>query len=79
MDILRAKESDMVVLGVVGSPRKNGRTSRLIDAALEGPRSKGTATKKIYLVDYRIGPFTGSGGSGQSFQYCPEELSGLCE
>lgn len=53
----------MVVLGIVGSPRKNGRTSKLIDAALEGARSKGVATKKKHLVDYEIRPSTGSGGS----------------
>ena len=69
----------MVVLGIVGSPRKNGRTSKLIDAALEGARSKGVATKKKYLVDYEIRPFTGSGGSSEAVQHCPEELSRLCE
>lgn len=68
----------MVVLGIVGSPRKNGRTNRLIDAALEGA-SKGEATKKIYLVDYEIKPFTGLGGTDEAFRYCPEELSRICE
>mgnify|MGYP001094844771 CR=1 FL=1 len=69
----------MVVLGIVGSPRKNGRTNKLIDAALEGARSAGVETKKLYLVDYEIKPFTGSGGSEEAFRYCPEELSRLCE
>jgi len=69
----------MFVLGIVGSPRKNGRTSLLIDAALEGAKSRGAETKKIYLVDHEIKPFTGSGGSDEAFLYCPEELSRLCE
>lgn len=69
----------MVVLGIVGSPRKNGRTNRLIDAALAGARSSGAEIMKIYLVDYEVKPFTGSGGSREAFQYCPEELSRLCE
>lgn len=69
----------MVVLGIVGSPRKNGRTDSLINAALEGAKSKGVVTKKVYLVDYEIKPFTGVGGSTEAFLYCPEELSRLCE
>jgi len=68
----------LVVLGIVGSPRKNGRTNSLIDAALEGAKSRGAETKKIYLVDYAIKPFTGSGGSSEAFKYCPEDLSRLC-
>jgi len=68
----------LVVLGIVGSPRKNGRTNSLIDAALEGVRSRGVEAKKVYLVDYQIKPFTGSGGSSEAFRYCPEDLSKLC-
>jgi multimeric flavodoxin WrbA len=69
----------MDYIGIVGSPRKNGRTNMLIDAALEGAKSMGVETKKIYLIDYEIKPFTGSGGSEEAYSYCPEELSGLCE
>lgn len=69
----------MVVLGIVGSPRKNGRTNSLIDAALTGAQSREVQTKKIYLVDYPIKPFTGSGGASEASRYCPEELSRLCE
>jgi len=69
----------MAVLGIVGSPRKNGRTNQLIEAALEGAKSRSAATKKVYLVDYDIRPFTGSGGSTEAFHCCPEELSRLCE
>jgi len=69
----------MVVLGIVGSPRKNGRTNRLIDAALEGADSKGAETKKIYLVDYEVKQFKGLDGPGEANTYCPEELSKLAE
>jgi len=69
----------MVVLGIVGSPRKNGKTNSLVDAALDGAESRGVETKKAFLVDYDIRSFTGSGGSEEAFQYCPEELSRLCE
>ena len=69
----------MVVIGIVGSPRKNGRTNSLVEAALDGARSRSVETKKIFLVDYNIRSFTGSGGSEEAFQYCPQELSKLCE
>lgn len=69
----------MVILGIVGSPRKNGRTNRLLDAALEGARSQGAEASKIYLTDYEIRPFTGSGGAPEAYPYCPEDLSRLCE
>ena len=69
----------MLVLGIVGSPRKNGRTSALIDAALSGAASAGAEAKKIYLVDYDVRPFTGGGGSADANTYCPEDLSALCE
>ena len=68
-----------IVLGIVGSPRKDGRTNGLIDAALEGAKSGGVEARKIYLVDYEIRPYTGSGGSSEAFSYCPDELSMLCE
>lgn len=69
----------MLILGIVGSPRKNGRTSALMDAALEGAASLGAKSQKIYLIDYDIKPFTGSGGAEQGSRYCPKELSALCD
>ena len=69
----------MVVIGIVGSPRKNGRTNSLVQAALDGAESRDVDTKKVYLVDYNIRSFTGLGGSVEAFKYCPEELSKLCE
>ena len=69
----------MIVLGIVGSPRKNGLTNRLVEAALKGAAAKGATVRKVYLVDYAIRPFTGSGGSVEANDYCPEELSNLCE
>ena len=65
----------MVILGIVGSPRKNGLTNRLVDAALEGAQIRGASIKKIYLVDYDIQQFKGSGGSVEAYKHCPEALS----
>lgn len=68
----------MMILGIVGSPRKNGRTNRLVEATLNGAKSDGVIIKKIFLVDYEIKPFTGQ-REEEAQQYCPEELSSLCE
>jgi multimeric flavodoxin WrbA len=68
----------MLVLGIVGSPRKNGRTNQLVDAALSGAAAQGATTKKIFLADYAIKPFLGTGGSEEAFGYSPQELSQLC-
>jgi multimeric flavodoxin WrbA len=68
----------MMVLGIVGSPRKNGRTNELVSAALEGAAAAGAEARKIYLGDYAIQPFLGSGGSGEAFGVSPKELSVLC-
>jgi len=68
----------MSVLGIVGSPRKNGRTNELVSAALNGAESEGADTRKIYLADFDVKPYMGAGGSIEAFEYCPEELSKIC-
>jgi NAD(P)H-dependent FMN reductase len=42
------------VLGVVGSPHREGRTNSLVTRALEGAQKAGAQTEIIYLVDYEI-------------------------
>ncbi len=69
----------MVIIGIVGSPRKNMRTDILVDAALDGAKSRDVKTEKIYLVDYKIKTFTGQGDSEEAFKYSPEDLNKLCE
>jgi len=41
----------MKILGVLGSPRKNGNSDLLLDEALKGARSKGAQVEKICLYD----------------------------
>ncbi|MGI5915130.1 MAG: flavodoxin family protein [Anaerolineae bacterium] len=65
----------MYILGIVGSPRKAGRSNELADAALAGASGAGAETAKLYLVDYDIKPFTGQGGSEEGGRFCPAELS----
>jgi len=69
----------MLILGIVGSPRKNGRTHTLVDAALGGAAQGGAETQKLYLIDYAIKPFAGSGGAEEGVRFCPPELSERCE
>jgi multimeric flavodoxin WrbA len=68
----------MLVSGIVGSPRKNGRTNELVSAALNGAKSEGADTRKICLADFDIKAYMGAGGSIEAFEYCPEELSKIC-
>lgn len=42
------------VLGVVGSPRKNGNTHVLVSKILEGVKSRGISTATIFLNDLTI-------------------------
>jgi multimeric flavodoxin WrbA len=44
------------ILGVVGSPRRNGNTESLVDAILEGASSAGASSEKIRLSELAIGP-----------------------
>ncbi len=42
------------ILGITGSPRKNGNTQVLISKILEGACDKGAATDNIFLGDMTI-------------------------
>jgi len=46
----------MLVLGIVGSPRKNGNTEILMKEALEVCKKEGLQTELIHLADLRIEP-----------------------
>lgn len=65
----------MQILGLVGSPRKNGRSNELVSAALAGALEANAQVRKLYLVDYDIKAFVGQGGSDEGARFCPAELS----
>ncbi len=46
----------MKVLGIVGSPRREGHTARLVEAVLRGAKEAGHEAKIFYLCDLDIGP-----------------------
>jgi len=62
-----------MIVGIVGSPRKNGLTGRLVDATLEGVKLEGVDVERVYLVDYDVKPYVGVR------EICPESLNHLCE
>lgn len=51
----------MKVLGIVGSPRREGHTARLVEAVLSGAREAGHEAEIFYLGDLDIGPIEAEG------------------
>lgn len=47
---------NLSVLGIVGSPRKNGLTAQTVQKALEGVAEAGVKTEILYLADLHIQP-----------------------
>jgi len=52
----------MKVLGIYGSPRKNGNSDLLLDKVLEGARSAGAEINKVYVRDLKISGCCECGG-----------------
>ncbi len=46
----------MKILALMGSPRKGSNTEILLDKVLEGAKTNGHTSEKIYLYDHEIGP-----------------------
>ena len=62
----------MRVLGVTGSPRKEGNTDILVDEVLRGAGDSGAKTEKIFLNDLEIKPC-----QAECSDYCKE--TGNCK
>lgn len=69
----------MLILGIVGSPRKEGRTNALVEAALQGAADQGAQVRRIHLMDYDIRPFASQGGAADGVRFVPADLCDLCE
>ena len=59
------------IVGIVGSPHKEGRTARLVKNALRGAERRGAETGIIFLVDYDIKPWS------EEHKRAPEELNDI--
>ena len=46
----------MNILALIGSPRKGSNTDTLVDQLLDGSKTKGHMSEKLYLYDYEISP-----------------------
>lgn len=58
----------MKILGIVGSRRKNGNTSFLIQRAIETAKEEGIDTEVIFLGDYSIADCTGCEGCKDTYK-----------
>ncbi|MGO3167239.1 flavodoxin family protein, partial [Senegalia sp. (in: firmicutes)] len=58
----------MKVLGIVGSRRKNGNTSYLVQQALDSIECKEIETKLVFLSDYNIKGCTGCEGCKDTYK-----------
>ena len=72
METTEYEGGKQMILGIVGSPRKEGLTNQLVTRALEGAKSAGLETKKVHLADFQV-PFYSEEAK------CPQELSRMCE
>jgi len=50
------QQGTIEVLALIGSPRKQGNTDIMADEVLDGAKTAGATTSKIYLDDYRVRP-----------------------
>jgi multimeric flavodoxin WrbA len=56
----------MNVLGIYGSPRKNGNSDMLLDSALQGAASKGGAITRLYAREIKIAGCYSCGGCNET-------------
>ena len=53
------EDGNMKITAINGSPRKNGRISKIVDEMIKGAEENGHKCEKIYLVDLNIKDCTG--------------------
>jgi multimeric flavodoxin WrbA len=66
----------MKVLGIYGSPRKNGNSDLLLDAALQGAASQAAEVTRIYARDLKIFGCRSCGGCAESGQCVLKDAMG---
>lgn len=49
-------KSEKRVIGIVGSPRRNGNTELIVDSILEGAKDGGASSQKVILKELDIAP-----------------------
>ena len=61
------------ILGVVGSPRKNGNTHILVSIVLEGARAAGAKTELLFLNDFHIRECDGCHACWKTQECCKDD------
>ena len=61
-----ALEAMVLVIGIVGSPRRGGNTELVVKNALEAAKSVGADTDMIRLAEKRVEPCTACGACGKT-------------
>lgn len=61
------------VLGIVGSPRRNGNTHALVSRILQGARAEGAKTETVFLGDLDIGECDACGACWKGKGACVKE------
>jgi multimeric flavodoxin WrbA len=56
MGLYTQTASKKKILGLAGSPRKNGNTDTLLITLLDAAKKEGAETEKIYLIDHKVQP-----------------------
>jgi len=51
------KVSNVKVLGIMGSPRRQSNTEILLDRALEGAKGRGAEVEKVVVSQLKVAPF----------------------
>ncbi|MHC4343853.1 MAG: flavodoxin family protein, partial [Planctomycetota bacterium] len=66
------------ILGVVGSPRRNGNTHILVASILEGAKKEGPATEVLLLGDLTIAECDGCHACWQGRDCCKhDDMNGI--
>jgi multimeric flavodoxin WrbA len=62
------QENQRKVIGIVGSPRRDGNTECLVDEVLNGAQKEGAQIKKVILNELHINPCQACGGCHKTGQ-----------
>src|SRR4030065_83267 len=53
------------LVGIFGSPRRDGNSDILLNSAIKGAESNGAVVEKIVIRDFQIAPCNSCGGCGE--------------
>ncbi len=63
----------MEIIGIGGSPHRNGMTTKLLQRALAGAKAEGASVTLLHLADEDLNPCRGCGGNCWDTQACESD------